>query len=172
METKNAAMLECNANLTVYPGTLPVDEVDNICVEIYGQLSAQNIIYSDPFTFRGIREYSSHDPLKAINFKASAKAQELMINLWDYVNTRQVFFLYNLQRHNVWHNEVLDEYTIKLVASLVERLTSENVPLRFITNGVSINTKSDLPKEIKEMSLAKKLMSDKKTIFLPLPKQI
>ena len=138
MEAKSAAIVECNANLTVYPATLPTEEVDDICVQIYGQLKARNIIYPDPFSFRGIREYSTHDPLKAVNFKASAKAQELMVNLWEYMNARQVILLYNLQRYSVWHNEVLDEYSIKLVASLAEKLTSQNVPVRFITNGHSI----------------------------------
>ena len=139
MEAKSASIVGCGAHLTVYPASLPVAEVDDICVQIYGQLKARNIIYPDPFSFRGIREYSIHDPLKAVNFKASAKAQELMVNLWEYTNARQVILLYNLQRYSVWHNEVLDEYTIKLVASLAERLASENVPVRFITNGISVD---------------------------------
>lgn len=161
METKNAAMINCGAQLTVYPSTLPIDEVDDICVEIYGQLRARNIIHPDPFSFRGIREYSSHDPLKAINFKASAKAQELMVNLWEYVNARQVILLYNLQRYSVWHNEVLDEYTIKLVASLAERLTQENVPVRFITNGHSVSTKPESKPKSNEQSLANRIMGIK-----------
>ena len=138
MEAKSAALIECDAHLTVYPAILPTEEVDEICVQIYGQLQARNIIYPDPFSFRGIREYSTHDPLKAVNFKASAKAQELMVNLWEHTNARQVILLYNLQRYSVWHNEVLDEYTIKLVASLAERLATANIPVRFITNGLSI----------------------------------
>ena len=138
MESKSAAIVGCNAHLTVYPATLPAAEVEDICVQIYGQMKARNIMYPDPFSFRGIREYSTHDPLKAVNFKASAKAQELMVNLWEHTNARQVILMYNLQRYSIWHNEVLDEYSIKLVASLAEKLTSENVPVRFITNGLSI----------------------------------
>jgi len=147
METKSAQMVECGAHLTVYPATLPIPEVDNLCVQIYGQLRARNIMHPDPFSFRGLREYSPHDPLKAINFKASAKAQELMVNLWEHMNARQVILLYNLQRYSIWHNEVLDEYTIKLVASLAERLTQENVPIRFITNGICIQTDDESTKK-------------------------
>jgi len=138
MEYKNAAKIDCDARLTVYPSTLPVQEVDDICVQIYGQQRARNNIHPDPFSFKGIREYSPGDPLKAINFKASARTQELMVNLWEHMNTRQVIMLFNLQKHNRWHNEVLDEYAIKLVASLAERLLLENVPVRFITNGLSV----------------------------------
>jgi len=145
MESKRAAAIDCDAQLTVYPDTLPVPDVDNLCVEIYGQLRARSVTHPDPFSFRGIREYSPHDPLKAINFKASAKAQELMVNLWEHVNARQVILLYNLQRHSIWHNDVVDEYGIKLVASLATRLTKENVPLRFITNGISVTQDNDAP---------------------------
>ncbi|MCL2361168.1 MAG: DUF58 domain-containing protein [Defluviitaleaceae bacterium] len=172
METKNAAMIECGAHLTVYPGTLPMNEVDDICVEIYGQLRARNVIHPDPFSFRGIREYSPHDPLKAVNFKASAKAQELMVNLWEYVNARQVILFFNLQRFSVWHNEVLDEYSIKLVASLGERLTRENVPLRFITNGHSVNANPvpELSPMDDEASLATRLQNEVKAS--PRPKNL
>ena len=143
MNTKSAAPIECGAHLTVYPGFLSTEEVDNLSVQIYGQLRARSVIHPDPFSFRGIREYSPHDPLKAINFKASAKSQELMVNLWEYMNAREVILMFNLQRHNLWHNEVLDEYAIKIVVSLAERLLSENVPVRFITNGICANTSSD-----------------------------
>ena len=145
MESKNAAKIKCNARLTVYPSYLPVPEVDNICAQIYGHLRARNIIHPDPFSFRGIREYTPGDPLKAINFKASAKAQDLMVNLWEHMNARQVILLFNLQRHNRWHNEVLDEYAIKLVASLAQRLINDNIPVRFITNGQKEKTDDELP---------------------------
>jgi len=159
MESKTAQMVEIGASLTVYPGTLSMPEIDNLCVQIYGNLKARNIMHPDPFSFRGIREYSPNDPLKAVNFKASAKAQELMVNLWEYTNSRQVILMYNLERHSVWHNEVLDEHTIKIVASLAGRLISENVPVRFITNGqsISFNEESEPSKDIS--SLAERLLN-------------
>jgi len=135
MEAKNAEIVPADAHLTVYPTMLTVPEVDNICVQIYGHMRAKSVIHPDPFSFRGIREYSPNDPLRAVNFKASAKGQGLMVNLWEYMNSREVIMLYNLERHSIWHNEVLDEHTIKVVASLADRLTQENVPIRFITNG-------------------------------------
>ena len=143
MDTKSAAPIKCGANLTVYPSFLSAAEVDNLCVQIYGQLRTQSVMHPDPFSFKGIREYSPRDPLKAVNFKASAKAQELMVNLWEHTNAREVILLFNLQKHNLWHNEVLDEYAIKLVVSLAERLLSENIPIRFISNGICANTSQD-----------------------------
>ena len=128
----------CNADLTVYPKTLEMPEINEMYTRINGHLQAQRFIHPDPFTFRGIREYAPNDPIKAVNFKASAKAQELMVNLWDYSVSRQVVLMLNLQKQSIWHNEILDERAIKIVASLAERLTAAHIPVRFITNGTGI----------------------------------
>ena len=161
MEAKNAEVVPVGAHLTVYPAMISVSEVDNICVQIYGHMRAKSVIHPDPFSFRGIREYSPSDPLRAVNFKASAKGQELMVNLWEHMNSREVIMLYNLERHSVWHNEVLDEHTIKVVASLADRLTQENVPIRFITNGVLEKVESNDDTVVEEKKNLKERLSAK-----------
>lgn len=140
MGQKFVSHYECSADLTVYPQTMTVPEIDEMYTRINGDMQAQRFIHPDPFTFRGIREYAPNDPIKAINFKASAKAQELMVNLWDYSVTRQVVLMLNLQKQSIWHNEILDERAIKIVASLASRLTEAHIPVRFITNGSGIVT--------------------------------
>jgi len=140
MDRKYVKKIACNANLTVYPSTLQLPEINDIFTRINGNIQARRFIHPDPFTFRGIREYSYNDPIKAINFKASAKTQNLMVNLWDYSVSRHVVLLLNLQRQSVWHNEVLDERAIKIVASLAERLLATHIPVKFITNAAGIVT--------------------------------
>ena len=139
MDRKYVKNFDCNANLTVYPSNLSLEEIDDLYTRINGTLQAKRFIYPDPFTFRGIREYSPNDPLKAVNFKASAKAQDLMVNLWDYSVSRQVVLMLNLQKQNIWHNEILDERAIKVAASLARRLTAMHIPIRFVTNGLELN---------------------------------
>ncbi|MCL2386941.1 MAG: DUF58 domain-containing protein [Defluviitaleaceae bacterium] len=140
MENKYIKTMECDTNLTVYPATLEMQETDTLCTRVYGLLRTFHPIHPDPFTFRGIREYSSHDPMKIINFKASAKAQELMVNVWDFSNARQVFLLLDVERHTAWHNEDIEERAIKIVASLAERFTTQGAPIAFATNGKSIRS--------------------------------
>ena len=142
MENKYIKMFESDAHLTVYPGTIDTPTINDICTRIYGHLASRHPIYPDPFSFRGIREYSSADPMKVINFKASAKAQSLMVNVQDFSNTRQVVLLLDTERHTIWHNEALDERAIKLVSSFAEKLTMDGVPMSFITNGKSIRSGS------------------------------
>ena len=138
IDRKYVNHFDCDAVLTVYPSTLEVAEVDELHTRINGHLQAQRFIHPDPFTFRGIREYAPNDPIKAVNFKASAKAQDLMVNLWDFSVSRQVVLMLNLQKQSLWHNEILDERAIKVVASLAQRLTEAHIPVRFITNGTGV----------------------------------
>jgi len=147
MDNKYVRHFDCNIDLTVYPSIMALPEINELYTRINGNIKAQRFIHPDPFTFRGIREYAPNDPLKAINFKASAKTQDLMVNLWDYSVTRQVVLMLNLQKQSIWHNELLDERAIKIVASLAERLTEAHIPIRFITNGTGVLTGKgvDLP---------------------------
>ena len=138
MDRKYANNFDCQANLTVYPSSLPLEEIDELCTRINGNIQAKRFIFPDPFTFRGIREYSQNDPLKAVNFKASAKGQDLMVNLWDYSVSRQVVLMLNLQKQSVWHNEILDEQAIRIAASLARQLTAMHIPIRFISHEIEI----------------------------------
>ena len=50
----------------------------------------QNRMYPDPFEFSGIRDYQRTDPMKHINWKASASAGRLMVNQHDSTTSAEV----------------------------------------------------------------------------------
>ena len=137
MEQKYIRRLPCDIRLTVYPSTIPTPEIDGLCTRVYGQLRTRHPINPDPFSFRGIREYSSRDPMKAINFKASARGMGLMVNVWDFSNARQVAILLDCQRHILWHNEYLEERAIKIAASVAAKMNEIGIPTSFVSNGRS-----------------------------------
>ncbi|MCL2189926.1 MAG: DUF58 domain-containing protein [Defluviitaleaceae bacterium] len=150
MEYKSARFLQTRAALTVYPRALETQELDAICTSVYGQLQSFLPMHPDPFSFRGLRAYTENDPIKAINFKASAKGaqhpgQELMVNLWEFTNNRRVVLMLNFEKHNLWHADAQDEYNIKLAVGFAARLAEAHVPLRFITNGIGAEEGTDLP---------------------------
>ncbi|MCL1843042.1 MAG: DUF58 domain-containing protein [Defluviitaleaceae bacterium] len=136
MEHKYIRQFENETQLIVYPRTFETDELNALCTRIYGQLRTIYPINQDPFSFRGVREYSPHDPMKSINFKASAKTTELMVNVWDFSNARQIVFLLDAERHSAWHDENTEERAVKIIASLAEKFTAQGVPMSFITNGL------------------------------------
>jgi len=134
MEKKYIRKYPYNLQLIVYPGTIPIQELDDLCTRVYGQLVSKQPINPDPFSFRGIREYSSGDPMKAINFKASARGMGLMVNVWDFSNARQVGILLDLWHHSVMYDERLDERAIKIVASVAEKMMTLSASVSFATN--------------------------------------
>jgi len=144
MKSKHVRNVDCDAALTVYPGVLDLPEIENLANRIQGQFVTQRFIHPDPFTFRGIREYAPHDPMKSINFKASAKTHEMMVNLWDFSVSRQVVIFLNLQPYTPWPNEALDEFSIKVVSSLAAWLTERHIPVAFVTNGKDVLTQTEM----------------------------
>jgi len=138
MDQKQVRHYGCDIDLTVYPATIPVPEINELLTNINGHLQSKRFTNPDPFTFRGIREYTPGDPLKAVNFKASAKSQNLMVNLWDYSISRQVVLMLNLQKQSALHSEDTDEQAIKVAASLAGQLAMAHIPVRFITNNAAL----------------------------------
>jgi len=138
MENRYIKKFPCDVRLTVYPGTIAAEEVDELCTLVYGQLISRHPINPDPFSFRGIREYSSSDPLKAVNFKASARGMGLMVNIWEYSSARQIEILLDVKRHEAWYNETLEERAIKIAASISEKMIASGTPTGFSGNGKSI----------------------------------
>jgi len=140
MEQKYIRPFNCNVQLTVYPATLPIPEVEYLCTRVYGQLRSRHPITPDPFTFRGIREYAYGDPMKAINFKASARGIGLMVNMADFSNAREVVIILDLQRHILWHYENLEERAIKIAASIAAHMNKIDTPTSLISNGKNKQT--------------------------------
>ena len=138
MEDRYIQKFPCNIRLTVYPGYIPVEDIDALCTMVHGHLRSRHPINPDPFSFRGIREYSSTDPLKAINFKASARGMGLMVNIWEYTNSRQVEILLDATRYEAAHIDTLEERCVKIAASVAEKMIIGGIPTSFVTNGKSV----------------------------------
>ncbi len=49
---------------------------------ILGERESARRLYEDPFSFASIRQYTLQDPMKTINWKASARTGELMVNTY------------------------------------------------------------------------------------------
>ena len=138
MENRYIQKFPCDVRLTVYPGTLETEEFDELCTLVYGQMRSTFPINPDPFSFRGIREYSSSDPLKAVNFKASARGLGVMVNIWEYSSARQIEILLDVKRHEAWHHETLEERAVKIAASVSEKMIANGTPTGFVSNGISV----------------------------------
>jgi uncharacterized protein (DUF58 family) len=91
-------------------------------------------MYEDPFAFRGIREYTMTDPMKTINWKASAKAGGLMVNTFDSTLTERVMIYLDLQDEGIIRHERLIEEGISVAASVAEKLIARGMEVGLAVN--------------------------------------
>jgi uncharacterized protein (DUF58 family) len=130
--------------LYVYPRLLSIDELITPFQKMMGEILARRFIIEDPFEFRGIREYSSFDSLKTVNWKATAKTGHLKVNVHDYTASQEIMILLNLQQESLWDLDKLQEESIRIAASLATYYMDEGIPVGFMTNGLDLSTKEEI----------------------------
>lgn len=130
--TKNGPLtLEAPAEIYVYPRLLPIDMNDLATGRLQGEFSSTRPLYTDPFSFSGIRDYRFGDQMSQINFKASAKYPEtslscspFKVNARDFcANRRMMIYMdIHIERDSGIDGEEyerLAEYGLSLCASMV-----------------------------------------------------
>ena len=124
----------------VYARQVDCSPVLRVLDAILGERESARRLYEDPFVFASIRQYTVHDPMKAINWKASAHTGELMVNTYASVTSLDIsIFLDVSMDQNIPFSEDLRELAVSGAASLARNLAArqENVKL-------SVNTSSGL----------------------------
>ncbi len=119
--------------LYVYPALLTDRTSLSLTSSIIGDV-AQTDLYEDPLSFRGIREYMNGDSMRYINWKATAKANELMVNTYFDMQNTQVVLLFNLETNVIQRDNKLHEYMIRVVTTLLHHMNTRDFALRLAIN--------------------------------------
>lgn len=127
-----------NTYMYVYPRLIENAFLDISFQKIMGEIRAQKNIYEDPFEFRGIREYQPTDPMSKINWKASAKSEEWMVNLYGSTNAQDITIFLDLEDETAWKYDDIHEEQIRLASTLAARFADVGIPVGLITNGKDI----------------------------------
>ena len=135
---------QLNKNFTqlfVYPRYVDIRKLLIPFNQLYGSILAQRHFYEDPFEFRSIREYQPFDPMKAVNWKAFARTDELMVNTFEDTSSQEVCIYLNLENHGyVNHYDIMEE-NIRLAATLSDMFVSKGIPVSLKTNGCDCTSK-------------------------------
>ena len=121
--------------LYVYPRMIGVDSLDVIFRKMMGEITAQRRLYEDPFAFRGLREYTPGDPLNKINWKASARAMNTLVNDHDSTESARCLFLLDIGDEGILRFEKVHEEGIRLAASLGAQMVDRQIPVGLLSNG-------------------------------------
>ena len=131
------------ANLLVLPKVLKTSITEILMSVTLSELQCRRTLVTDPFSLAGIREYGPNDPMKSINWKASARVGELMVNQNASTCAQKVNIFVNLEAYNPKGSTQLLESAISLAYTYLLELAKLNIPASLITNGRDVL--SDLP---------------------------
>ncbi|MBO4928073.1 MAG: DUF58 domain-containing protein [Clostridiales bacterium] len=129
-----------DASITILPEEVPLPKLKTLLSITYSEVQQRRTLLTDPFSFAGIREYQSGDPMRTINWTATAKAGDFMVNQNTSTSTRQVSIFVNLEFYNLKESFSLLEKSISLAYSYMNELRRAGIPSQFFTNGKDMIT--------------------------------
>lgn len=133
MSSSYATKLDNFASLYVYPALLKDRFSQTLTSSIIGNLTKKDL-YEDPLSFRGIRDYTTTDRMRSVNWKASAKNQQLMVNTYFDVQNTEVVLLMNLDTNTIQRDDRLQEYIISLATTLLHAFNANGIATRLAIN--------------------------------------
>ncbi len=105
-----------------------------------GDVITNHSLLSDPLLIEGTRDYTAHDPMNRINWKSTAAHGRLMVNRESYTRRHRFNIMLNMNSRDIERSETLPsdpasiELAITVCASILDRISAENVPVRIISN--------------------------------------
>lgn len=126
-------------DLYVYPARADVSGILRAAEVLQGEKQSMRRVYEDPFAFSSIREYQTTDPMKNVNWKASARAGQLMVNTYAAPVSEQIRILLDLEDEGVRRQPEEIEQSISIAATLYAALVRKNQPTELIT-GVRLSS--------------------------------
>lgn len=136
--SKFVMTVQDSATMVVYPRLVPTEEFMIPFQKMMGDIITRRFMIEDPFMFKGIREYQPYDSFKSINFKASARAGEWLVNVNDYTVSQKITILLNMERANQYYDPRLYENSIRMAASMANAYEQEGIPVALKSNGKDV----------------------------------
>ena len=128
--------IECPASteLYVYAARTDVSDILVACERLMGSLQCAKRLYEDPFAFSSIREYTVTDPMNTINWKASARIGELMVNTFESTLTEKVMIYLDMEDRGILKYDHLTEESVSVAASLAQKLIGRGMEVGLCIN--------------------------------------
>lgn len=134
--------------LVVLPQVISSGFMKMLMAVTLSDVECRRSFLTDPFALAGIREYGPDDPMKSINWKASAKAGELMVNQNASTCAKKVNIFVNLGTYDPKGSTSLLERSISLAYSYLIELSEIGVSTSIYTNGIDVLTGQPVVSEL------------------------
>lgn len=125
--------------LVVYPKVLPMPGFDTPAARPLGDSLSRRVVTTDQTRPAGVRAYQPGDPVKAIDWKTTARRNEIYVRQYDPSMTTHVVILLdcNTKHPGEWANRPwLLEAEVSAAASVASRLNTLGYSVGLVTNGI------------------------------------
>lgn len=122
----------------VYPKPFQSREFLVALRRLNGEVLTKRHLVEDPFEYRGIREYQPYDDMRMVNWKATARTEELMVNERNYTALKAVRIFLNTEDKGILKKEDEVEASIRIAASLAEHFLKQGMEVECCGNGKDI----------------------------------
>lgn len=135
-----AADTPASAYLYVYPQPYDIEVLRRSLAKLDGEVLARRHLLEDPFEYRGIREYNPSDPMRSINWKATARTGDLKVNQRNYTTLKCIRIFFNVDSDIVIKRDDCLEASLSIVAGLCRYFLCQGVRVACFGNGVDVRT--------------------------------
>ena len=138
----NSARIDAHQDyLLVYPKVVPLPELGLPAFRPLGEVGGGIKIFQDLSRPSGIRDYQRGDPLKTVDWKASARMQRLQVRTFDPSSTTTVIPVVVVEttaRYWEGYSSTNFERVITVAASVASYVAERNYTLGLFSNGTPI----------------------------------
>lgn len=126
---------ETSQYLYVYPKPFHSREFMLSLRQLNGEVLTKRHLLEDPFEYRGIREYQPYDDIRAINWKATARMEDLMVNERNYTALKSIRIFLNTEDAGILKKEEAVEAAIRIAAGAAEYFLKQGMAVECCCNG-------------------------------------
>ena len=130
------------AQLLVYPHVVSLPELGLPAQKPFGESRGGKRIFEDPSRVVGLRAYQQGDPMRRIDWKATARRDELQVRVYDPSVSNSMYVLLNsatmAQDGPHGFQRVLLERAVTVAASVASHAFQERFSLGLMTNAHSL----------------------------------
>lgn len=124
--------------LTVYPRMLPLADLNLPARLPFGTVASRLRLFEDPARPFGVRDFSSGDSLRQINWKVSGHTRNLVVKTLEPAISLETAILLNLYVNDYrrQNRATYCEWAIEVAASLAAHLANRRQSVGLMTNGI------------------------------------
>jgi len=129
-------------HIIVYPRIYPITRLDIPSLYPLGDTRTERIIFEDPTRIAGIREYTPHDSLRRIHWKASARHQNLQVKVFEPTTTLKVALFLAVDSFEDKDTQAEEEFElgVSTAASIARYITDKRSPAGVFVNSLQADS--------------------------------